>query len=74
MLLTGFTTNYRIVAALLGAEVVLTDLPDRLKLLKKNVDANVGDGPAKGSAKVDELIWGDEIDLELIEPSHPDFG
>ncbi|KAF3323146.1 protein N-lysine methyltransferase METTL21A isoform X1 [Carex littledalei] len=62
-----------IVAALLGAEVVLTDLSDRLKLLKKNVDANFEDGPAKGSARVSELTWGDEIDSELVEPIHPDF-
>lgn len=54
--------------------MVLTDLSDRLKLLKKNVDANFENGPAKGSARVSELTWGDEIDSELIEPSHPDFG
>ncbi|KAL0456341.1 UNVERIFIED_CONTAM: protein N-lysine methyltransferase METTL21A [Sesamum latifolium] len=29
------------IAALLGARVILTDLPDRLKLLKKNVETNL---------------------------------
>ncbi|KAJ4781495.1 Methyltransferase-like protein [Rhynchospora pubera] len=62
-----------IVAALLGADVVLTDLPDRLKLLKKNVDENIGDGPPRCSARVDELTWGDDIDSALVEPSHPNF-
>ncbi|KAF0911637.1 hypothetical protein E2562_011644 [Oryza meyeriana var. granulata] len=55
------------VAALLGADVLLTDLPDRLKLLRKNVDLNVG-GDARGSAQVAELVWGDEPDPELVDP------
>ncbi|KAJ4844477.1 hypothetical protein Tsubulata_006312 [Turnera subulata] len=32
------------IAALLGAQVVLTDLPDRLRLLRKNVEAILGHG------------------------------
>ncbi|XP_072969104.1 uncharacterized protein [Typha angustifolia] len=51
------------IASLLGAEVVLTDLPDRLKLLKKNVEANVGEG----RASVSELTWGDDLDPEIAE-------
>ncbi|KAJ4823956.1 hypothetical protein Tsubulata_016437 [Turnera subulata] len=38
------------IAALLGAQVVLTDLPDRLRLLRKNVEANLGHGDVRGSA------------------------
>lgn len=61
------------VAALLGANVILTDLHDRLKLLKKNVDANVGVlGNARGSARVLELTWGDYLDTEFFE-TLPDF-
>lgn len=61
-------------AALLGANVVLTDLHDRLKLLKKNVDANVGiSGNARGSARVLELTWGDDLGAEFVE-TLPDFG
>lgn len=61
------------IAALLGGHVVLTDLPDRLRLLKKNIDANLRHGNVRGSAQVMELQWGDDPDLELIEPP-PDFG
>ncbi|CAK9135247.1 unnamed protein product, partial [Ilex paraguariensis] len=60
------------IAALLGAQVILTDLPDRLRLLKKNVEANLY-GDVRGSATVNELIWGDQLDLELITPL-PDYG
>ncbi|XVF43785.1 hypothetical protein PTKIN_Ptkin02bG0068400 [Pterospermum kingtungense] len=60
------------VAALLGAQVVLTDLPDRLKLLKKNVETNLRHG-VRGSASVKELTWGDDPDNDLIEPL-PDYG
>ncbi|XP_020572820.1 protein N-lysine methyltransferase METTL21A [Phalaenopsis equestris] len=61
------------VAALLGANVVLTDLHDRLKLLKKNVDLNVGVlGNARGSARVLELTWGDDLGTEFVE-TLPDF-
>ncbi|OAY85943.1 protein-lysine methyltransferase METTL21D isoform X2 [Ananas comosus] len=59
------------IAALLGADVVLTDLPDRLKLLKKNVELNV-EGHSRGSATVSELTWGDDPDPELMEPP-PEF-
>ncbi|CAK9154938.1 unnamed protein product [Ilex paraguariensis] len=59
------------IAALLGAQVILTDLPDRLRLLKKNVEANLY-GDVRGSATVNELIWGDQLDLELITPL-PDY-
>ncbi|RRT37160.1 hypothetical protein B296_00057277 [Ensete ventricosum] len=61
------------IAALLGADVMLTDLPDRLKLLKKNVDLNVEGWNNRGSARVCELTWGDDIDPELLE-SMPDIG
>ncbi|PON53606.1 Lysine methyltransferase [Trema orientale] len=60
------------IAALLGGEVILTDLPDRLRLLKKNVEVNLGHGNVRGSATVTELIWGDDPDMHLIEPV-PDF-
>ncbi|KAL6178334.1 hypothetical protein ACLB2K_049852 [Fragaria x ananassa] len=60
------------IAALLGGQVVLTDLFDRLRLLKKNIDANLRHGDVRGSAKVVELQWGDDPDPELIEP-RPDF-
>ncbi|OMO52014.1 Nicotinamide N-methyltransferase-like protein [Corchorus capsularis] len=59
------------IAALLGAEVVLTDLPDRLRLLKKNVETNLRLG-IRGSAAVRELTWGDDPDPDLIEPP-PDY-
>ncbi|XP_052182578.1 uncharacterized protein LOC127795140 isoform X2 [Diospyros lotus] len=55
------------IAALLGAEVILTDLPDRLRLLKKNIETNLY-GDVRGSAVVSELIWGEEPDAQLIEP------
>ncbi|CAD5195646.1 unnamed protein product [Musa acuminata subsp. malaccensis] len=61
------------IAALLGADVMLTDLPDRLKLLKKNVDLNVEGWNKRGSARVSELTWGDDIDTELLDPM-PDIG
>ncbi|KAK8945504.1 hypothetical protein KSP40_PGU009478 [Platanthera guangdongensis] len=61
------------VAAILGASVILTDLHDRLKLLKKNVDANVGNqGNARGSARVMELTWGDDLGPVFLNPL-PDF-
>ncbi|KAF7046906.1 hypothetical protein CFC21_055896 [Triticum aestivum] len=63
------------VAALLGARVLATDLPDRVRLLRKNLEENVGDG---GSAAVAELVWGDgyELDPELLlwlEPEPPEL-
>ncbi|XP_078442178.1 S-adenosyl-L-methionine-dependent methyltransferases superfamily protein [Wolffia australiana] len=60
------------VAALLGARVVLTDLPDRLKLLKKNVEANATGQHEHGSAQVCELTWGEDVDPDLTNPP-PDF-
>ncbi|TYJ04284.1 hypothetical protein E1A91_A12G081900v1 [Gossypium mustelinum] len=59
------------IAALLGAQVILTDLPDRLRLLKKNVESNLRHG-VRGSAAVKELTWGDDPDNDLIEPP-PDY-
>ena len=61
------------IAALLGAQVFLTDLPDRLRLLKKNVETNLKQGDLRGSATVHELTWGDDPEPELIEPL-PDYG
>jgi hypothetical protein len=61
-------------AALLGAHVVLTDLPDRLKLLRKNVALNVDDPHVPGSARVMELVWGDDPHHELLKEPLPDFG
>lgn len=62
------------IAALLGAQVILTDLPDRLRLLRKNVETNVitGGRGAQGSASVRELTWGDDPDPDLIDPP-PDY-
>ncbi|XP_057773371.1 uncharacterized protein LOC130992651 isoform X2 [Salvia miltiorrhiza] len=59
------------IAALLGAHVILTDLPDRLKLLKKNVETNLYGDP-RGSARVEELTWGDDLDKDFTDPL-PDF-
>ncbi|GAA0146818.1 hypothetical protein LIER_06680 [Lithospermum erythrorhizon] len=59
------------IAALLGAQVILTDLPDRLRLLKKNVEVNLY-GDVRGSATVDELTWGDDLDPHFTQPM-PDF-
>ncbi|CAL8159573.1 unnamed protein product [Prunus armeniaca] len=56
------------IAALLGGQVVLTDLPDRLRLLRKNIEVNLRHEDMRGSAKVMEFIWGDDPDLELTEP------
>lgn len=59
------------IAALLGARVILTDLPDRLRLLKKNVETNLY-GDVRGSATVNELTWGDGLDKDFTDPL-PDF-
>lgn len=56
------------IAALLGGQVVLTDLPDRLRLLRKNIEVNLRHGNMRGSAKVMEFTWGDDLDPELTEP------
>ncbi|KAL8153744.1 hypothetical protein V2J09_011504 [Rumex salicifolius] len=60
------------IAALLGSQVILTDLPDRLRLLKKNVDTNLGTSDMRGSAIVREQIWGDDPYPEILEPI-PDY-
>lgn len=68
------------VAALLGAHVILTDLPDRLKLLQKNVRENLkgnsrakkAGGVAAATAEVMEFTWGDEPDRALVD-SQPNF-
>ncbi|XP_047331697.1 protein N-lysine methyltransferase METTL21A [Impatiens glandulifera] len=60
------------VAALLGGEVVLTDLPDRLRLLKKNVEHNLY-GEIRGSANVHEFIWGDNYSNPEITDPLPDY-
>ncbi|CAN1159300.1 Protein N-lysine methyltransferase METTL21A [Linum perenne] len=60
------------IASLLGAEVILTDLPDRIRLLKKNVETNVGHEHLRGSAVVEELTWGDDPDRSMVEPL-PDY-
>ncbi|KAL8196117.1 hypothetical protein R6Q57_025117 [Mikania cordata] len=59
------------IAALLGSQVILTDMPDRLKLIKKNIEDNLY-GDVRGCATVNELIWGDCPDPELVKPV-PDF-
>lgn len=63
----------RCIAALLGAQVILTDLPDRLKLLKKNVDANLKHENMRGTATVRELTWGYDADADLVDLP-PDYG
>lgn len=57
----------------MGGQVTLTDLPDRLRLLRKNVEVNLGHGNVRGSAMVTELIWGDDPDMKLIK-ALPDYG
>lgn len=63
-----FLFIFSCIAAHLGAQVFLTDLWDRLKLLKKNVEANVEESQTSGSARVVELEWGVDPDDELIQP------
>lgn len=60
------------IAALLGGEVVLTDLPDRLRLLRKNIETNMKHISLRGSITATELTWGDDPDPELIVPT-PDY-
>lgn len=47
-------------------------MPDRLRLLKKNVETNLH-GDVRGSATVTELVWGDNPDPLLTKPL-PDYG
>lgn len=61
------------IAALLGGEVILTDLPDRLRLLRKNIETNMKQCSLRGSVTATELIWGDDPDPELVKPT-PDYG
>ncbi|WJZ80848.1 hypothetical protein VitviT2T_000726 [Vitis vinifera] len=55
------------IAALLGAQVFLTNLLNRLRLLKKNVEANLKQGDLRGSVTIHELTWGDDPEPELIK-------
>ncbi|KAL0377131.1 UNVERIFIED_CONTAM: Protein-lysine methyltransferase C42C1.13 [Sesamum calycinum] len=69
--MTALSNLAQLHCCLLGAQVILTDLPDRLKLLKKNVETNLY-GDVRGSATVNELTWGDDLDTDITDPS-PDF-
>eukprot|EP00850_Spirogloea_muscicola_P010864 SM000065S20213 [mRNA] locus=s65:351795:354263:- [translate_table: standard] len=60
------------VAALLGARVVLTDVFGQLALLEKNLRENIPELVASGYATARELVWGDEIDADLVSPA-PDY-
>ncbi|KAI5064354.1 hypothetical protein GOP47_0021024 [Adiantum capillus-veneris] len=60
------------VAALLGAEVTLTDLPGRLRQLQKNITENTTHLGSQLLARVEELAWGEELDKRLTSPP-PDF-
>ncbi|XP_057543125.1 uncharacterized protein LOC130821393 isoform X1 [Amaranthus tricolor] len=55
------------IAALCGAQTILTDLPDRLRLLKKNVEANINSNDILGSASVCELTWGEDLDPQMLD-------
>ncbi|XP_028194113.1 uncharacterized protein LOC114379627 [Glycine soja] len=59
--------------ALLGSEVIVTYLPDRLRLLRKNIEINMEHVSLRGSVTATELTWGDDLDPKLIDPT-PDFG
>ncbi|KAL8120811.1 hypothetical protein AgCh_017844 [Apium graveolens] len=59
------------IAALLREHVLLTDFPDRLKLLKKNVQKNLY-ANVQVSATVIELTCGDHPHPKLMNPS-PDY-
>ncbi|KAL5130773.1 Protein-lysine methyltransferase METTL21D [Glycine soja] len=61
------------IAALLGSEVIVTYLPDRLRLLRKNIEINMEHVSLHGSVTATELTWGDDLDPKLIDPT-PDFG
>ncbi len=62
------------VAALLGDEVTLTDMPDRLRLLRKNVECNLSEADLQGSATFMELVWWDHPQPHLTQPSLPHYG
>ena len=50
-------------------DVVVTDLPEILPLLEKNVEVNkLGEqAPGRGTASVAKLTWGDEADIAALE-------
>ncbi|KAL2334397.1 hypothetical protein Fmac_015610 [Flemingia macrophylla] len=60
------------IAALLGGEVILSDLPDRMRLLRKNIETNMKQVSLRGSITVTELTWGEDPDAEIVDPS-PDY-
>ncbi|KAG4967700.1 hypothetical protein JHK87_033351 [Glycine soja] len=60
------------IAALLGSEVIVTYLPDRLRLLRKNIEINMEHVSLQGSVTATELTWGDDPNPKLIDPT-PDF-
>ncbi|KAI9092480.1 hypothetical protein K1719_027608 [Acacia pycnantha] len=60
------------IAALLGGQVILTDLPDRLRLLRKNIETNMKHVNVRGTVTATELTWGEDPDLELTDPE-PDY-
>nr|XP_022904217.1 protein-lysine methyltransferase METTL21D-like isoform X1 [Onthophagus taurus] len=55
-----------LVAACLGAEVVLSDLPEAIPLLQYNVDENQTLLTTKTSVCVRALSWGDKIDFKKV--------
>ncbi|KAG4939826.1 hypothetical protein JHK86_045967 [Glycine max] len=55
---------------LLGSEVIVTDLPDKLRLLRKNIETNMKHVSLRGSVTSTELLtWGEDPDPELIDPT-----
>lgn len=56
----------------MGGEVILTDLPDRMRLLRKNIETNMKHVSLRGSITATELTWGEDPDPELIDPT-PDY-
>jgi len=60
------------IAALLGADVILTNLPYRLRLLRKNVGTNLYEN-IHGSVVAGQVIWGEKPVVELIR-SLPNYG
>ncbi|XP_054708914.1 protein N-lysine methyltransferase METTL21D-like [Uloborus diversus] len=47
-------------AAALGADVLLTDLPEFIPLIQKNIESN--QDILKGSASASVLVWGEDVD------------
>ena len=54
-------------------DVFVTDLPEILPLLEKNVEANkLGEqAPGRGTARVAQLAWGDRSDIAALEGEGP---